>query len=111
MSGVPGGVVVPLVTPFLGADEEIDHAALRGLVAHFIEQDVDGLMPTAVTGEGPLLTPRETLDVWGDGLRSEWRALTGSPGDHLDPHQDGSRARPRGRAAGRDGRVGCANSP
>jgi 4-hydroxy-tetrahydrodipicolinate synthase len=57
------GTIVPLVTPF-AADESFDPAAMGRLIDHLAAQGADGLMPTALTGEGPLLTPEETLAVW-----------------------------------------------
>jgi 4-hydroxy-tetrahydrodipicolinate synthase len=61
------GTIVPLVTPFSGDDESIDHRALADLVEFITRQGADGLMPTALTGEGPLLSPEEILEVW-DGV-------------------------------------------
>ncbi len=57
------GTIVPLVTPF-DASENLDLLALCRLVAFVLEQGAHGLMPTALTGEGPLLTRTETLAVW-----------------------------------------------
>ncbi len=57
------GTIVPLVTPFRD-DESVDPEALRLLVDFVIDHEADGLMPTALTGEGPLLTESETLEVW-----------------------------------------------
>lgn len=57
------GTIVPLVTPFL-PDESVDREALGRLIDHVIEHEADGLMATALTGEGPLLEERETLEVW-----------------------------------------------
>ena len=54
------GTIVPLVTPFAD-DESIDEAALERLVDAMVDADADGLMPTALTGEGPLLSEPETL--------------------------------------------------
>ena len=34
------------------------------LINHILDQGADALMPTALTGEGPLLTADETLAVW-----------------------------------------------
>jgi 4-hydroxy-tetrahydrodipicolinate synthase len=65
------GTIVPLVTPF-GADESLDLLALRRLIAFVLEQGADGLMPTALTGEGLPLTRTETLAVW-DVVFSEAR--------------------------------------
>ena len=58
------GTIVPLVTPFSADGESIDHRALEGLVGFITRQGADGLMPTALTGEGPLLSPEEILEVW-----------------------------------------------
>ena len=51
------------MTPFAD-DESIDEAALERLVDAMVAADADGLMPTALTGEGPLLSEPETLQVW-----------------------------------------------
>jgi 4-hydroxy-tetrahydrodipicolinate synthase len=57
------GTIVPLVTPFAG-DETLDLPAMGRLVEYVLAQGADALMPTALTGEGPLLTADETLAVW-----------------------------------------------
>jgi 4-hydroxy-tetrahydrodipicolinate synthase len=57
------GTIVPLVTPFAG-DEALDLPAMGRLVEYVLDQGADALMPTALTGEGPLLTADETLAVW-----------------------------------------------
>ena len=57
------GTIVPLVTPFAG-DESPDLPATGRLIEFVLEQGADALMPTALTGEGPLLTADETLAVW-----------------------------------------------
>jgi 4-hydroxy-tetrahydrodipicolinate synthase len=57
------GTIVPLVTPF-AADESLDLPVLGLLVEYVLDQGADALMPTALTGEGPLLTADETLTVW-----------------------------------------------
>jgi 4-hydroxy-tetrahydrodipicolinate synthase len=57
------GTIVPLVTPF-AADESLDLQAVGLLVEYVLEQGADALMPTALTGEGPLLTADESLTVW-----------------------------------------------
>jgi 4-hydroxy-tetrahydrodipicolinate synthase len=56
-------LIVPLVTPFAKGGE-VDSAGLERLVDHAIVEGASGLMPTALTGEGPLLTEDETLLVW-----------------------------------------------
>jgi 4-hydroxy-tetrahydrodipicolinate synthase len=57
------GVIVPLVTPF-AADEQVNHAQLADVANWMIEAGADHLMGTALTGEGPLLSPDETVRVW-----------------------------------------------
>ncbi len=57
------GIIVPLVTPF-DAEDRIDGPAISRLVDFVISEGADHLMPTALTGEGPLLTKDETLEVW-----------------------------------------------
>ena len=56
------GIIVPLVTPFEA--EEFDAQAMGQLITFVLEQGADALMPTALTGEGPLLTGEETVAVW-----------------------------------------------
>lgn len=57
------GTIVPLVTPF-AADESFDASAMGRLIDFVIEQGADYLMPSALTGEGPLLAEDETVAVW-----------------------------------------------
>ncbi|MFN2290089.1 MAG: dihydrodipicolinate synthase family protein [Anaerolineae bacterium] len=57
------GVIVPLVTP-LGIDEEFDPQGMGRLVAYVLAEGADAVMPTALTGEGPLLDLAETTQVW-----------------------------------------------
>jgi 4-hydroxy-tetrahydrodipicolinate synthase len=57
------GTIVPLVTPF-DADEAFDPSAMGRLIDFVLGQGADALMPTALTGEGPLLDVDETLGVW-----------------------------------------------
>jgi 4-hydroxy-tetrahydrodipicolinate synthase len=57
------GTIVPLVTPFT-PDESFDRAGMDRLVDFVLQQGADGVIPTALTGEGPLLTPDETVVVW-----------------------------------------------
>ncbi len=57
------GTIVPLVTPF-GPDESFDREGMDRLVDYVLQQGADGVIPTALTGEGPLLTPDETVAVW-----------------------------------------------
>jgi 4-hydroxy-tetrahydrodipicolinate synthase len=55
-------VVVALLTPFRDGGE-IDTDALARHVELLGDAGVDGVMPCGTTGEGPLLTDREVLDV------------------------------------------------
>jgi 4-hydroxy-tetrahydrodipicolinate synthase len=57
------GTIVPLVTPFDG-DEAFDARAMGRLIEFVLKQGADAVMPTALTGEGPLLDPVEMVAVW-----------------------------------------------
>ena len=57
------GTIVPLVTPF-HADESIDTSGVARLIDYVLQEGADALMPTALTGEGLLLTADETILVW-----------------------------------------------
>ncbi len=57
------GSLVPLVTPF-NAEGEVDFEALRSLVDFVLNEGADGLVLTALTGEGPMLSSEETGTVW-----------------------------------------------
>jgi 4-hydroxy-tetrahydrodipicolinate synthase len=61
---LPPGPIVPLVTPFDDSGETIDEAALRALVEHVLASGAVGVLSTALTGEGPLLSAQETERVW-----------------------------------------------
>lgn len=63
MPGELNGTIVPLVTPFAD-DESFAPRALAKLVEWVVGQGADGLMPTALTGEGLLLSVEETLAAW-----------------------------------------------
>ncbi len=52
------GIVVPLVTPF-NADESLDEAGLRRLVAFLVEHRVHGLLPAGSQGEFLALSEEE----------------------------------------------------
>ena len=62
------GTIVPLVTPFAGGTgpggELFNPEAMVQLIEFMLEQGADALMPTALTGEGPLLDAEETVAVW-----------------------------------------------
>jgi 4-hydroxy-tetrahydrodipicolinate synthase len=55
------GVWIPLVTPF--RDQRVDHAALGALVKRLASQGVAGFVVCATTGEAPLLSDSERVDV------------------------------------------------
>ncbi|MBK8253780.1 MAG: dihydrodipicolinate synthase family protein [Polyangiaceae bacterium] len=57
------GTIVPLVTPF-AKDESFDKEGMNRLVDYVMREGADGLIATALTGEGPLLTADETKEVW-----------------------------------------------
>lgn len=67
-------MIVPVVTPF-NEEEAIDHARLGAIVDHMIEGGADFVMGTALTGEGPLLAPRECQEAWATiAARADGRA-------------------------------------
>jgi 4-hydroxy-tetrahydrodipicolinate synthase len=72
------GTIVPLVTPF-DRDERIDIAAFGRLVSFVVSEGADGLMPTALTGEGPLLSSDETVAVWEATFAANSTALPVAP--------------------------------
>lgn len=53
-----GGLWLPLVTPF--RDGALDETSIRRLIAHYLEEAVDGLILAATTGEGLTLDNAET---------------------------------------------------
>ena len=62
MTALQPGIVASLVTPFTAADE-VDGERLRAIVRFAIEAGVDGLMCTALAGEGSMLSGRELCTV------------------------------------------------
>ena len=54
----PGGLWLPLVTPF--RDGALDEVSLRRLVRHYAGEPLDGLILAATTGEGLTLDDEET---------------------------------------------------
>ena len=73
------GVIPPLITP-LHADESIDEASLRRLIAHVIDGGVNGVFVLGSSGEGPLLSPsqrRQVVDIAGDAIRGRVPLLVG----------------------------------
>ena len=57
------GVWIPLVTPF--RDQRVDHPALAALVRRLAKDGVAGFVVCATTGEAPLLSDAERVDVLG----------------------------------------------
>jgi 4-hydroxy-tetrahydrodipicolinate synthase len=57
------GTIVPLVTPF-AENEVFDPPGMVRLIDFVLDQGADALMPSALTGEGPLLSAAEILAVW-----------------------------------------------
>jgi len=57
------GVIPPVVTPLTEGGIHVDVDALQAHVAWLCSQGVHALMPCGTTGEGPLLTTQERIDV------------------------------------------------
>ena len=55
------GLWIPLVTPFEG--DNIDHKALKGLVAHYRVSGIAGLVVCGSTGEAAALSDEEQIEV------------------------------------------------
>ena len=55
------GIWLPLITPFI--DGAVDERSLTRLVAHYVQQGIDGLIVAATTGEGLALDDAETEQV------------------------------------------------
>ena len=55
------GIWVPLVTPF--RQGEIDFSALKSLCTRMLKRGVDGVVVCGTTGEAPMLTKEEQLQV------------------------------------------------
>lgn len=68
------GIWVPLVTPF--HQGEIDFPALQALCTHYLKQGIDGVVVCGTTGEAPMLTKEEQLQVLD-------AVLTIVPGDQV----------------------------
>ncbi len=57
------GTIVPLVTPF-STDELFDASAMAQHIEFILREGANALMPTALTGEAPLLDSTETVKIW-----------------------------------------------
>ncbi|NUC74644.1 4-hydroxy-tetrahydrodipicolinate synthase [Haloterrigena sp. SYSU A558-1] len=74
------GITTPLVTPFDDASD-IDEAALRDLIAHLLENDIDAVFPCGTTGEFASLTPEErnrVHEITVDAVDGEVPVLAGA---------------------------------
>ena len=58
-----GEVLTAMVTPF-GADGALDLDAARDVARWLVDHGSDGLVVAGTTGEGPVLTDDEKLDLW-----------------------------------------------
>ncbi|NLE99672.1 MAG: dihydrodipicolinate synthase family protein [Anaerolineales bacterium] len=57
------GVIPPIVTPLMPGSAHIDVDALQAHVSWLSDKGVHALMPCGTTGEGPLLTIQERMEV------------------------------------------------
>jgi 4-hydroxy-tetrahydrodipicolinate synthase len=53
------GIWVPIVTPFSGSTQEVDHPALARLAHYLAGEGIAGIVAGATTGEGALLRTKE----------------------------------------------------
>ena len=58
-----GSVVTAMVTPF-GDDGALDLDGAATLARHLADNGSDGLVVAGTTGEGPVLSDQETVDLW-----------------------------------------------
>ena len=71
--GLLRGVIPPIFTPLTAGGEGIDFAALQAHVEWLLSRGVQGLMPCGTTGEGPLLSTPERMQI----LEAVLRAVAG----------------------------------
>ncbi|MDP6458452.1 MAG: dihydrodipicolinate synthase family protein [Candidatus Bathyarchaeota archaeon] len=74
------GIFVPNVTPFTGQGQ-IDFEKLGELVDFWLQSGVSGIVVNASTGEAPLLSPKERVDLIHyikDRLRGRGRLIAGT---------------------------------
>src|SRR5437764_15314921 len=55
------GIIPPLVTPFMGGDQDLDEPALRAEIRYLLDVGVHGLTLCGSTGEGHTLSLQETV--------------------------------------------------
>ena len=53
----PQGVWLPIITPFL--NDKIDFESYEGLLNHYIQKGISGLIPLGTTGESPCIMETE----------------------------------------------------
>src|ERR1039458_1023198 len=58
-----GSVVTAMVTPF-GDDGALDLDGAATLARHLADNGSDGLVVAGTTGEGPVLSDQEAVDLW-----------------------------------------------
>ena len=59
------GVIPPIFSPFTSGGDRVDFDALGAHAYWLLERGVHGLMPCGTTGEGPLLSTEERVQVLG----------------------------------------------
>jgi 4-hydroxy-tetrahydrodipicolinate synthase len=60
---VLGDILTAIVTPF-GPDGSVDYASFRRLARHLVDNGSDGLVVCGTTGESPVLTDEEKLELF-----------------------------------------------
>jgi 4-hydroxy-tetrahydrodipicolinate synthase len=58
-----GEILTAIVTPF-APDGSVDHASFRRLARHLVDNGSDGLVVCGTTGESPVLTDEEKLELF-----------------------------------------------
>ena len=55
------GVWLPIVTPFINGD--VDYDAYEKLVGHYLEKEINGIIPLGTTGESPVVSEGESYRI------------------------------------------------
>lgn len=94
------GIWVPLVTPF--RQGEIDFSALKSLCTRLLKRGVDGVVVCGTTGEAPMLTKEEQLQVLDAVLEivPDHQVIMGLSGTHMPVIRDMQEAIQRRPVAG-----------
>jgi 4-hydroxy-tetrahydrodipicolinate synthase len=94
------GIWVPLVTPF--RQGEIDFSALKSLCTRLLKRGVDGVVVCGTTGEAPMLTKEEQLQVLDAVLEivPGHQVIMGLSGTHMPVIRDMQEAIQRRPVAG-----------